>query len=97
MYSVCLHCRASLGSTESIAALPIGRRIAFDASKGRLWVICRACERWNLTPFEERRVAIEQSERAFLDTRVRVSTDADNLLPAPHVQHKLDALKHDAR
>lgn len=75
MYSTCIHCRKSLGANEAIEALPIGRRIAFDARHGRLWVVCRACERWNLTPFDERWEAIEQSERAFRDTRVRVSTD----------------------
>jgi hypothetical protein len=75
MYSTCIHCRKSLGANEAIEALPIGRRLAFDARKGRLWVVCRSCERWNLTPFDERWEAIEQSERAFRDTRVRVSTD----------------------
>lgn len=75
MYSTCIHCRKSLGANEAIEALPIGRRIAFDAKQGRLWVVCRGCERWNLTPFDERWDAIEQSERAFRDTRVRVSTD----------------------
>ncbi|QJR35630.1 hypothetical protein [Gemmatimonas groenlandica] len=70
-----MHCRKSLGANEAIEALPIGRRIAFDARQGRLWVVCRGCERWNLTPFDERWEAIEQSERAFRDTRVRVSTD----------------------
>lgn len=75
MYSTCIHCRKSLGANEAIEALPIGRRIAFDARQGRLWVVCRGCERWNLTPFDERWEAIEQGERAFRDTRVRVSTD----------------------
>ncbi len=75
MYSTCIHCRKALGANEAIEALPIGRRIAFDARNGRLWVVCRGCERWNLTPFDERWEAIEQSERAFRDTRVRVSTD----------------------
>ncbi len=75
MFSTCIHCRKSLGANEAIEALPIGRRIAFDARHGRLWVVCRGCERWNLTPFDERWEAIEQSERAFRDTRVRVSTD----------------------
>lgn len=75
MYSTCLHCRKPLGTNESLEALPIGRRVAFDAKRGRLWVVCRSCERWNLTPFETRWEAIEQGERAFRDTRVRVSTD----------------------
>jgi hypothetical protein len=83
MYSTCIHCRKSLGANEAIEALPIGRRLAFDARKGRLWVVCRSCERWNLTPFDERWEAIEQSERAFRDTRVRVSTDHIGLARLP--------------
>ncbi|MBL0892662.1 MAG: hypothetical protein IBJ19_18905, partial [Gemmatimonadaceae bacterium] len=75
MYSTCIHCAKPLGANESVEALPIGRRLAFDAAKGRLWVVCRACERWNLTPFDARWEAIEQAERLFRDTRVRVSTD----------------------
>jgi len=75
VYRTCLHCRENLGANESLEALPIGRRVAFDAANGRLWVVCRKCERWNLTPFETRWEAIEQAERAFRDTRVRVSTD----------------------
>jgi hypothetical protein len=75
MYATCLHCREPLGRNESIEALPIGRRVAVDAKLGRLWVVCRSCERWNLTPFEERWEAIEQAERAFRDTLVRVSTE----------------------
>src|SRR5215212_1461230 len=75
MYSTCLFCHASLGANESIVAFPIGRRLAFDAAKGRLWVVCRKCVRWNLTPLEERWEAIEECERAFSSTRMRVSTD----------------------
>lgn len=54
---------------------PVGRRLAFDSSRGRLWVVCRSCERWNLTPLEERWEAIEECERLFGTTRLRVSTD----------------------
>jgi len=75
MYATCLHCAARLGANDSIEAMPIGRRLAFDPERGRLWVVCRACERWNLTPFDTRWEALEQCERAFRDTRVRVSTD----------------------
>jgi len=49
--------------------------LAFDAANGRLWVVCRKCERWNLSPLEERWEAIETCERSFHDTRLRVSTD----------------------
>ncbi|HEV7594825.1 MAG TPA: hypothetical protein VGO33_07495, partial [Gemmatimonadaceae bacterium] len=54
---------------------PVGRRLAFDAAKGRLWVVCRKCERWNLTPVEERWEAIEECERAYRGTKLRASTD----------------------
>ena len=53
----------------------MGRRLAFDGARGRLWVVCGRCERWNLTPLEERWEAIEDCERAFGGTRLRVSTD----------------------
>lgn len=75
MYSTCLFCNASLGSNEVVESFPVGRRLAFDAANGRLWVVCRKCERWNLSPLEERWEAIETCERLFRDTRLRVSTD----------------------
>lgn len=75
MYSTCLFCHTNLGANESIEHFPIGRRLAFDATKGRLWVVCRKCERWNLTPLEERWEAIEECERLFTSTRMRTSTD----------------------
>ncbi|HEX6600091.1 MAG TPA: hypothetical protein VF034_12275 [Gemmatimonadaceae bacterium] len=75
MYSTCLFCTQPLGANEVVEHFPVGRRIAFDAAKGRLWVVCRSCARWNLTPLEERWEAIEEAERLFRDTRLRVSTD----------------------
>ena len=75
MYTSCLFCTCDLGRNESIESMPIGRRLAFDGEKGRLWVVCRHCERWNLTAVEERWEALEQCERAFSITRLRVSTD----------------------
>lgn len=75
MYSTCIFCHASLGANNSIEPFPIGRRLAFDPARGRLWVVCSKCERWNLTPIEERWEAIEECERLFRGTRLRVSTD----------------------
>jgi hypothetical protein len=75
VYSTCLFCNENLGRNEVIEQFPIGRRLAYDAAKGRLWVVCRKCERWNLTPLEERWEAIEEAERLFSSTRLRVSTD----------------------
>ncbi|HEU4563042.1 MAG TPA: hypothetical protein VFS05_00280 [Gemmatimonadaceae bacterium] len=75
MFSTCIFCHAPLGTNEVIEPFPIGRRLAFDARRGRLWVVCTACTRWNLTPLEERWEAIEECERRFRATTVRVSTD----------------------
>src|SRR5512134_110626 len=75
MYATCLFCNSALGANEAIESFPVGRRLAFDQSKGRLWVVCPKCERWNLTPLEERWEAIEQSEKLYRDTRKRVATD----------------------
>jgi hypothetical protein len=75
MYSTCLFCNHALGSNEIIEAFPVGRRLAFDQRRGRLWVVCQKCERWNLTPLEERWEAIESCERLFRDTLKRVSTE----------------------
>jgi hypothetical protein len=75
MYSACLYCNAHLGENEQLPTFPVGRRVAFDEAKGRLWVICSRCGRWNLTPLEERWEAIEACERLYRGTRLRASTD----------------------
>jgi len=75
MYSTCLFCNKPLGANQVLESFPVGRRIAFDGATGRLWVVCRSCERWNLSPLEERWEVIEDCERMFSDTRMRVSTE----------------------
>src|SRR5688572_2497489 len=74
MYSTCLFCSESLGRNDALESFPVGRRLAFDTAKGRLWVVCRSCERWNLSPLETRWEAIDEAERAFRATPLRVST-----------------------
>ncbi|MCC6243101.1 MAG: hypothetical protein IT353_09685 [Gemmatimonadaceae bacterium] len=54
--------------------MPVGRSLAFDAARGRLWVICPRCQRWNLSPLDERWEAIAQCEREFRDAPLRAST-----------------------
>jgi hypothetical protein len=75
MYSACIFCNRPLGSNSVIEEFPVGRRLAFDAEKGRLRVVCRSCERWNLSPLEQRWEAVEAAERLFRGTRLRVSTE----------------------
>ena len=75
MYATCLFCNKPLGKNETFETFPVGKRLAFDAAKGRLWVVCPHCERWNLPPLEDRWEAIESAERLFRDARQRVSTE----------------------
>jgi hypothetical protein len=75
LYTSCLFCHADLGANHFLPTFPVGRRLAFDPKKGRLWVICTRCGRWNLSPLEERWEAIDESERLFRGTRLRMSTD----------------------
>lgn len=75
MYTTCIFCKKPLASNEVVEEFPVGRRLAFDPAKGRLWVVCRKCHRWNLTPLEERWEAVETCERIFRDTPMRASTE----------------------
>lgn len=75
MYSHCVFCRSPLGKNEVVEAFPVGRRLAFDAAKGRLWVVCGQCSRWNLSPLEERWEAVETCERLYRGARQRVATE----------------------
>lgn len=70
-----MFCNKGLGSNEVVEHFPVGRRLAFDAGRGRLWVVCRKCERWNLSPLEERWEAVETCEQIFRETRIRASTE----------------------
>src|SRR5688572_13229580 len=83
MYTACMFCSKQLGANEVIESFPVGRRLAFDAAMGRLWVVCRGCQRWNLTPLETRWEAVDECERRFRSTRMRVSTDNIGLARLP--------------
>jgi hypothetical protein len=83
MYRNCIFCAGELGANEAIAAFPVGRSVAFDGEKGRLWAVCPRCARWNLAPLEERWEAIEEAERAFRDTRLRTQKENIGLARLP--------------
>ena len=75
MYRNCIFCSAELGSNDSLEHFPVGRSVAFDGERGRLWAVCPACSRWNLSPIEERWEAIGAAERLFRDTSMRAEND----------------------
>jgi hypothetical protein len=73
VYNTCLRCDRSLGTNTEIPHLRVGRRIAFDTKRGRLWVICTHCDQWNLTPIEERWEALEECEQQATQAEARGS------------------------
>lgn len=87
MFKTCIFCNRSLGGNETIERFPIGRRLAFDQGRGRLWVICEHCRRWNLSPLDERWEAIEECERQYHDTPRSFSTDNIGLAQLPEGLH----------
>jgi hypothetical protein len=83
MYRNCIFCSAEFGSNEALEAFPVGRRLAFDGWRGRLWTVCPACARWNLAPIEERWEAVEEAEKLFRDARLRVQSENVGLAKLP--------------
>lgn len=75
MYTTCAFCNAALDGDGGPSGLGVGRRLAFDEWKGRLWVICGRCARWNLTPFDDRLERIEALARAAASGRIAASTE----------------------
>jgi hypothetical protein len=83
MYSSCIFCSGALGSNQALETFPVGRRLAFDAWRGRLWAVCPRCARWNLSPIEERWEAVEDAEKLFRDARLRVQSENIGLARLP--------------
>ena len=83
MYTRCIYCSAELGRNEAVEEFPVGRTLAFDAARGRLWAVCAKCRRWNLAPIEERWEAVEELEKRFRDTRLKVQSENVGLSKSP--------------
>jgi hypothetical protein len=75
MYTTCAFCNGKLDGDGGPSGLGVGRRLAFDEWKGRLWVICPRCSRWNLTPFDDRLERVEALARAASAGRLVASTE----------------------
>src|SRR5207253_908484 len=75
MYRTCAFCNSKLDGDGGPSGLGVGRRLAFDEWKGRLWVICPKCSRWNLAPLDERLERIEALARAAREGRMATATE----------------------
>lgn len=86
-FSRCLFCRTPFPAPEPGGALPPGRRFAFDPDRGRAWVVCGTCARWNLLPLESRAEVLDELERRVRDEgRLLVRTAHVALLDAGPLQ-----------
>lgn len=84
MYRTCAFCNAAFDGDGGPSGLGVGRRLAFDEWKGRLWVVCPKCARWNLTPFDDRLERIEAVARAATSARLLANTEQVALLRWQH-------------
>lgn len=80
MYRTCAFCNATLDGDGGPSGLGVGRRLAFDEWKARLWVVCSKCARWNLTPLDDRLERIEALARAAANARLLASSEQVALL-----------------
>src|SRR5260221_8470844 len=81
MFRSCAFCNAAFDGDGGPSGLGVGRRIAFDEWRGRLWVVCPRCSRWNLTPFDDRLERIEAVAPAASQGRIAASTQQVALIP----------------
>jgi len=80
MYTTCAFCNGRFDGDGGPSGLGVGRRLAFDEWRGRLWVICPKCARWNLSPLEDRWERIEALARAAHAGHLVAATDQVALL-----------------
>ncbi|MGW8266234.1 MAG: hypothetical protein ACWGSQ_07695 [Longimicrobiales bacterium] len=78
MFKRCLVCHSPFHENESLEFFPLGTRVAYDPSRGRLWAVCKECKRWSLAPIEERWEALEELEKVVRD-RSRLLSQTDNI------------------
>jgi len=78
MFQRCIFCHATMATNETVERFPVGRRIAYDPGRGRLWAVCNECRRWNLAPIEERWEALDDLEKVARD-RGRLLSQTDNI------------------
>jgi hypothetical protein len=63
----CLFCHSPFSDGWRFGGLPPAWRIAFDPGRGRIWVVCDSCYRWNLWPPEDQAGALSALDRVAAD------------------------------
>lgn len=82
MYTHCFACNAPFPRVGVVEHFQVGRRIAYDPGRGRLWAICDACGGWTLAPITQRWEVIEELERLLTShggRRPRLAGKTENI------------------
>lgn len=80
----CYACRRQFRPSDAVEQLRCGSSVAYDPARGRLWIICDHCSRWNLAPIESRWEAVDALERAVRGSaRLRTRTTNVALFHTP--------------
>jgi hypothetical protein len=102
----CVFCNCRIKRNDVLRLTPHGRTIAFDARRGRLWIVCDNCGRWNLTPLDTRADAIEECAHIFDNIPERDTTGGILRAAVPGLRmicvrepavYELDLWRHCAR
>jgi len=78
VFTRCIFCHLSFQANETVEHFAVGRRIAYDPGRGRLWAVCDGCRRWSLAPIEDRWEALEELDKLSRD-RGRLLSQTDNV------------------
>lgn len=74
----CHFCRQPFEANGALDTCAWSEMVAYDPERGRLWLVCASCRRWNLRPIEERWEALESLERLRRD-RARLLAETANI------------------
>lgn len=80
MVTACFACDRRFPANEELEWLSTGRVVAFDAARGRLWIICEWCSNWTLVPLESRWETVEELERRSFTASRLAATEEISLL-----------------
>jgi hypothetical protein len=70
----CPFCSSPYPANEALAVMPVGRRLAFETSSDRVWLVCLKCARWALLPQAGRAEVSRDAAAAFTAARPLLSS-----------------------
>ena len=65
--ATCAFCDAGIPKNDLLKEFPVGKRIAYDPERGRLWSVCPQCRQWNMAALDaaEQAAVVEQLDLRY--------------------------------